>query len=252
MVRRRAVSPEDKAPAPEKLPLFYQTLVPLSHERHKDLRLSETRDYGFAAKANAIPVTVDEIPTAMRHYPIVLAAGSPATPVALVGFETGKNAQVDENGQWASNTYIPAYVRRYPFGLVRESSDADRHILCADMSSTLFSEGGDNGQALFNDDNSPAPAAARALEFCQRYVAATERTRAVMREAEDLGLIGPSEVTISRGEQKRKVDGFAIISEEKLRALDDATLAGLARRGVLAIFAAHQMSLANFSSFGGE
>ena len=68
---------------------------------------------------------------------------------------------------------------------------------------------------------------------------------------ETLGLIGPSEVTITRGERKQKVDGFALISEEKLRGLDDAILAGLVRRGVTNIFAAHQMSLANFTDFGG-
>lgn len=249
MVRRRAVSPQDTAPSPEKLPLLYRTLVPLAPERHKDMCLAETRDYGFAAEANAIPLTVDEIPTAMRHYPVVLAPGAPATPVALVGFERGRNAHVNADGTWKEGTYVPAYIRRYPFGMVRESAEADRHILCADMSSTLLSEGGD-GQRLFNDDNSPTEATSRALDFCQRYAVAAERTRAVMNEAHELDLIGPSEVTITRGGTKRKVDGFAIISEEKLRALDDAKLADLVRRGVMTIFAAHQMSLANFSSFG--
>lgn len=251
MVRRRAVSPEDKAPSAEKLPLLYRTLVPLVPERHMDLRLNGRRDYSFAAEANAIPLTVDEIPTAMRHYPIVLAPGRTATPVALVGFEQGKNAFVDKDGAWQEGTYIPAYVRRYPFGLVRESAEADRHILCADMSSTLFGDDAKD-QRLFEEDGSPAEASKRALEFCQRYVASTDRTRTVMQEAETLGLIGPSEVTITRGGEKRKVDGFAIISEEKLRKLDDKTLAGLARRGVLTIYAAHQLSLANFSSFGDE
>jgi hypothetical protein len=71
-----------------------------------------------------------------------------------------------------------------------------------------------------------------------------------MREAQELGLIGPSEVTISRGDRKQKVDGFALVSEEKLRALDDATLGGLVRRGVTSLYAAHQMSLANFTEFG--
>ena len=249
MVRRRAISPEDKAPASQKLPLFYQTLVPLTPERHADLRMGENRDFSFASTANAIPLTVDEIPTAMRDYPIVLAAGNPATPVALVGFEQGKNTFVDADGNWQKGAYIPAYVRRYPFGLVRESAEADRHILCADLSSTLFETDG-SGQAIFNEDKSPADAATRALEFCQRYVASTERTRAVMREAEDLGLIGPSEVAITRDGVKRKVDGFAIISEEKLRALDDAKLADLVRRGVTTIFAAQQLSLANFSHMG--
>ncbi|MCY4333680.1 MAG: SapC family protein [Litoreibacter sp.] len=249
MVRRRAVDPEDRAPSSDKLPLLYRTLVPLTPERHQATRLQERQDYGFAASANVIPLTVDEFPVAMRHYPIVLAPGAPATPVALVGFERGKNAYVDENGQWAEGAYIPAYVRRYPFGLVRESETAERHILCADMSSTLLGEG-DEGQPLFNEDGSPSDAAKRALDFCQRYTASTERTRAVMQEAQDLDLIGPSEVTISRGDRKQKVDGFALISEEKFRALDDGKLADLVRRGVSTIYAAHQMSLANFSDFG--
>ncbi len=249
MVTRRAVSPEDKAPSPDKLPLLYRTLAPIVPERHASMKLANNRDFSFAAEANAIPLTVDEIPTAMRHYPIVLAPGKPATPVALVGFERGKNLQVMEDGTWRKGSYIPAYVRRYPFGLVRKSADENSHILCADMSSTLLSETGD-GQPLFNEDKSPSETAKRALDFCERYTISTERTRIVMREAEELGLIGPSEVTITRGETKRKVDGFAVISEEKLRALDDATLADLVRRGVMTIYAAHQMSLANFSSFG--
>lgn len=229
---------------------MYRTLVPLAPERHKDLKLQERASYDFAATANVIPLTVDEFPVAMRHYPIVLAPGDPATPVALVGFERGKNAHVDADGQWTEGAYIPAYVRRFPFGLVRETADAERHILCADMSSPMLSEG-DTGQPLFDEDGSPSEAAKRALDFCQRYVTSTERTRAVMREAEELGLIGPSEVTISKGDRKQKVDGFALISEEKLRALDDATLAGLVRRGVTGIYTAHQMSLANFTGFGG-
>ncbi|MEM7472283.1 MAG: SapC family protein [Pseudomonadota bacterium] len=251
MVRRRAVSPDDKAPASQKLPLFYRTLVPLTPERHASLALGTRRDFSFASQANAIPLTVDEIPTAMRHYPIVLAAGNPATPVALVGFEQGKNNFVDADGNWKSGAYVPAYVRRYPFGLVRESEEADRHILCADLSSTLF-EQSDEAQPLFNEDGSAADASTRALEFCQRYVGSTDRTRAIMREAEELELIGPSEVTITRDGVKRKVDGFAIISEEKLRALDDAKLADLVRRGVMTIFSAQQLSLANFSSLADD
>jgi len=249
MVKRRAVDPKDKAPSPAKLPLMYQTLVPLVPERHAALRLATKRNYQFSATSSAIPITVDEMPTAMRHYPIVFAPGEVATPVALVGFERGINAMIDHDGNWKDGAYVPAYVRRYPFGLVQEEAGSDRRILCADMSSVLLSEGGE-GQEMFTKDGKPAEAAERAMDFCQRYHVSMQRTRAVMKEAADLGVLGPSEVTISSGDVKRKVDGFAIISEEKLRALDDKTLAGLARRGVLTLYGAHQMSLANFSDLG--
>lgn len=247
MARRRAVSPEDKAVQPERLPMFYRSLAPLAPERHAALRMRPERDHSVTAESNAIPLTADEFPTAMRDYPIVIAMGDVPTPVALVGFEKGRNDHVDADGKWRDGTYVPAYVRRYPFALLKESKESERHILCADLSSTLFSEGGDDGQALFDDGDMTATTE-RALDFCQRYAAAADRTRSLMKNAAELGLIEPSSVSITRGESRRKVDGFAIISEEKLRNLDDTTLADLARRGILSLFAAHQMSLANFSS----
>lgn len=251
MARRRAVNPEDKVVDPGALPLLYRALAPLAPERHSALRVKETRDYQVASDVNAIPLTVDEFPRAMRDYPIVMARGEVPTPVALVGFEKGRNDFVGADGVWKEGTYIPAYLRRYPFALVREAPDAERVILCADLSSTLFSEKEDEGDLLFQDGK-PGPAVERALEFCKRYDIAAQRTRALVKEMIELDLIGPSSVTIERGERKQKVEGFAIVNEEKLWALDDKTLAGLARRGVLNLFAAHQMSMANFASFGNQ
>ncbi|MEO0702326.1 MAG: SapC family protein [Pseudomonadota bacterium] len=249
MTRRRAVSPEETKQNADTLPVFYKTMVPLSPEQHGGLRLRLDREVGFAATANAIPVLADEFPRAMRDYPIVIADGDTPTPVALVGFEQGKNDQVTADGTWAEGTYMPAYVRRYPFAFLKEKEGSDRHILCADVTSTLFTEDPGQGQALF-ENGVKTEAIDRTLDFCKRYAAAAERTRQLMEEVRDLGLIGPSSVTITRGEVRRKVEGFSIISEEKLRALDDKTLADLARRGAVTIFAAHQLSLANFSAFG--
>lgn len=249
MARRRAVSAEDRTVAPDRLPLLYKTMVPLVPERHGGYVLRQNRDYQIASGVNAIPLTVDEFPRAMRDYPIVISSGDTPTPVALVGFQRGKNDFVEADGTWRQGAYVPAYLRRYPFAFLKESAEAERHILCADMSSTIFSESAEDGETLFVDGEPGAPIK-RALDFCQRYTAAAERTQSVMNDALKHDLIGPSSVTIARGETKRKVEGFSIISEEKLRTLEDSDLASLARRGVLTLFAAHQMSLANFSSFG--
>lgn len=91
----------------------------------------------------------------------------------------------------------------------------------------------------------------RLWSFVQSNLA-SQRTRLAMEEAVKLDLIQPSTVTISKGGKSYKVDGFQIISEEKLRALPDDILAELARRGVLTIYAAHHLSLTNFSNFGSE
>lgn len=249
MVQRRAVNRADKELQPETLPTLYKTLVPLTAERHAGYYLSKERSYDYAAETNAIPITADEFPQAMRHYPIVLAGADVPTPVALVGFSAGKNDYVRKDGSWVEGAYVPAYLRRYPFAYVRESNDVERNVLCADLSSMIFSTHGDEDRALFADGK-PSQVLNNVMEFANRYEMALQRTRVAMDEARKLDLIDPSSVTISRNGKTLKVEGFNIISEEKLRKLPDDVLAGLARRGMLNLFAAHHLSLTNFTSFG--
>lgn len=252
MVQRRAVSREDKDMQPDRLPSLYKTLIPLTVDRHKTLHLSEARDYSFAASANAIPLSADEFPQAMRHYPIVMADGDVPTPVALVGYKPGKNEFVEKDGSWTKGAYVPAYLRRYPFAYLRESETSDRHILCADLSSTMFENKTIPDRALFNDDNSPADVLTNVMEFCTRYDVALQRTRAAMEEAKTHELLEASTVTVSRKGQNVKVEGFYVVSEDKLRKLPDDVLASMARRGVLNLFAAHHLSMTNFASFGSD
>lgn len=248
MVQRRAVNRSDKELQPDRLPTLYKTLVPLTAERHGGYFLSEERSYDFAAHTNAIPITADEFPQAMRSFPIVLAGADTPTPVALVGYTARKNDHVDADGNWVKGAYIPAYLRRYPFAYVREAQDVDRNILCADLSSMIFSTSGDPGRALFVDGK-PGALLTNVMDFSNRYEEALQRTRATIQEAQNLDLIHPSSVTISRDGKTTKVEGFQIISEEKLRNLSDADLARLARNGMLSLFTAHHLSLTNFTNF---
>ena len=249
MVKRRAISRADKDLQPERLPALYKALVPLIAERHGTLRLSEHRGYDFAKDANAVPLTVDEFPQAMRHYPIVMADGDLPTPVALVGRQPGQNDFVDDTGAWRAGCYIPAYLRRYPFAYLRESEASDRNILCADLSSILFETKGDPERALFVE-GAPGPVLKNVMDFCTRYETALARTRAAMEEAKRLELIDTASATVTAGEKTLKVEGFSMISEDKLRKLPDATLADLARRGVLSIYQCHHLSMTNFSALG--
>lgn len=251
MVKRRAVDRKDKELQPEKLPTLYKTLIPLTHQRHGNLFLSSERTYEYASTANAIPLTADEFPQAMRHYPIVLAGKKEPTPVALVGYAPGRNDHVNADGSWRAGAYIPAYLRRYPFCYIRESAEKDRNILCADLSSTIFATDGEANRALFQDGE-PGELLKNVMDFANRYETALQRTRVMMQEAIALKLVDDCAVTISSGGKTLKVEGFSIISEEKMRKLSDDKLAGLARRGLLNIYAAHHLSMTNFSELGSD
>lgn len=250
MVKRRAVEKSDELAISDNLPLFYKTITPLTPERHSDLHVSRNRNFQFAAQANAIPITCDEFSQALRFYPIVIANPAAPIPVALVGLQNGVNDHVNADGSWKEGDYIPAFLRRYPFMMLRESKEATRNILCADMSSTLLTNNPDEGEALFGEGGASTDRLTTVLDFCTRYDSAAARTRMVMKEAKDLGLIQQSTVDIRRGDKKGRIEGFSMIAEDKLRALPDDKLASLAKRGVLTIFAAHHLSMANFSDFG--
>lgn len=251
MVKRRAVAKADKDMQPDTLPMLYKTLVPLTAERHSGYFLSPKRSYEYASMVNAIPLTADEFAPAMRNYPIVLAGADVPTPVALVGYSAGKNDYVTADGEWAQGAYVPAYLRRYPFAYVRETQSSDRNILCADLSAIILEGAGETDRALFVDGK-PGKLLTNVMDFCNRYEIALQRTKLAMEEARKLNLIEPATVSIARGGKTVKVDGFQIISEEKLRELPDETLASLSRRGVLSIYTAHHLSLTNFTSFGSD
>lgn len=247
MVRKRALADGEQVEVNGRLPLLYSGLAPLNPAQHGDLFISVERDYQFASEVNAVPITADEFTQVARHYPIVFSLGAAATPVALVGFENGRNDQVDADGGWAEGRYVPAWLRRFPFLLLRENEQTDRKILCADLSSTLFQTEAEGGQPLFDEAGEPGTVLTTALDFCNRFEASMARTEAMMRELVELDLMQASSVSIKRGEQNARIDGFSMVSEEKLRALEDAPLAALARRGVLTLIAAHHISVTNFS-----
>ena len=230
-----------------KLPLLYNELTPLSAERHGTLGIAKARDFSFARDTGFVPLTVDEFAQAQRFFPVVFTRESPATPVALFSAQQSSNDFVDEAGAWRAGAYVPGFLRRHPFHLVRKTAGDAERILCADTTSSALEEGVEDDDRKLFVDGAIGPGAERALTFCRAYDEATTRTQRMMAELEELGLFQEGAISAGIGGRKFRIDGFRVISEEKLQALDDETLLGLARRGVLAAVFAHVFSLANFT-----
>ena len=125
------------------LPLFYEQPRPLAAGVHDNLSLASNTGFGYAAKTNAVPLVATELPTACRHFPIVFTDGEQPTPVAVLGVRGQENLFVDAQGQWRPGTYIPAYVRRYPF-IFMENEDRSQYTLCVDEKAAAVVEGRDN------------------------------------------------------------------------------------------------------------
>lgn len=166
--------------------LFYDNIVALNRERHADLRLKPANgDCSFARDSHFVPLAGTEFYQAAADYPIVFAGdeGEP-TPVALLGLREGDNAFVNADGRWRSGTYVPAFVRRYPFVLARgDDSDSDNLTVCVDESYAGFTREAGEGEALFDAEGNQSEMLQRSVEFLQQYLAESERTRAFVRPA---------------------------------------------------------------------
>ncbi|MBZ6378803.1 multidrug transporter [Pacificimonas flava] len=230
---------QDAAP---KLPLFYKEITPLSSSAHADFGVKPRESLEFTRGVHAIPVTVDEFAAAHRFFPIVFSAAETPTPLALLGLKEGENLYLEDDGTWMKNTYVPAFIRRYPFLLARTSSESQDLSLCFDQTSgelgpefdnKLF-ENGEQSQVLQN-----------VLNFCEEYEKSISRTHAFVAELKNADLLMDGEVAIQApGAEKPNVyRGFRMVNEQKLKDMRGDQARKLVSNGALALVYAHLMSM---------
>lgn len=223
-----------------RFPLFYRQPELLTAAQHADLRLSPG-GYGFACDANAIPLTIIEFGPAMRHYPVVFAAGD-GFPVAILGLDR-RNSFVDGDA-WASDCYVPAYARRYPFVFVDRSQDS--FVLAIDRAAPHFAPDG-AGQLLFVDGK-PTELVENVLTFCRDFHGAHIQTDAFVEAllAHDLLVDQHADARLDSG-QALMLRGFKIVDRAKFEALSDAIILDWHRKGWLALIHFHFLSLDRFA-----
>ena len=228
---------------PPTLPLFYNSLQPLSSSTHGSFKTRPSDSASFFTNAHAVPVTVDEFVMAQRFHPIVFSVGENPVPLALMGLNEGVNVHVDADGKLTAPTYVPAYVRRYPWMLARLQADAQELSLCFDPTTDLVGEF-DDGFALF-EDGKPTETLNGVLKFCEDFEMAAQLTNSFMNDHKELDLLIDGEVSVQmQGHEKPFIyRGFKMIAEDKLRDLHGDKLRKINQNGMLPLIIAHLFSL---------
>jgi hypothetical protein len=237
--------PNGAAPPTPVLPPLYGTLEPLNAQRHGRLRVREA-GYGFAREATAVPLAAEEFVAAARSLPIVFAAQPPHLPVAVTGLAAGHSLYVGNDGAWRPGAYVPAYLRRHPFFLVRTAPGSDQLVLCLDPKAPQVSEAA--GEALFTEDGKATPALDRALAFCRSVEEASLRTRAMSEGLAEAGLLKAAVVQFEQAGRPIRIDGFWAVDRAALMALPAEKLKDLRDRGWLEAVYAHLLSIGGLSS----
>lgn len=234
-------------PAP--LPLFYREPVLIRFEDHHNVGLLAETHFGFATEAIAIPLCTSEFAVATRHYPIVFAQAEPAMPLAVVGLTEGRNLFLERDGAWRPGSYVPAYVRRYPF-IAMELPDKTQQLLALDRASDRVVTpvaGRSDAQPLFDDAGEPTPFTQSAMAFCHAYHADFLATIAFSQALAAARLLIPANAEMQFPDGNRHaLNGFRGIDEAALRRLPTRTVASWHAKGWLDLTAMQLASRFNW------
>ncbi len=222
------------------MPLFYSNPVPLDAKAHADLALKQNFGFGFTEGVNAVPLNLIEMPQVCHYYPIAFSPDGNATPVAILGLRDNENLFLNADNTWEANTYIPAYIRRYPF-IFSELPGGDQLTLCLDINDKVTDKKGD--QKFFDAEGKPSELANNALEFCKSYHAAAQQTVEFSKALAESGLLVDREAQINVAGNKRiNFSGFKIIDEKKMAEMDDKAFMEWRKKGWLPFLYAHLFS----------
>jgi hypothetical protein len=223
-------------PAPDRPPFFNET-VRVDPKLHGNLRLDRSAAFAFAAGAQFVPLGLEEFEAAAQHYPILFTAADEPIAIALLSLSPDNNPFVRPDGSWQPDTYIPAYVRVFPFMLMERGGDL---YLGVEPGAECLSI--DKGEPLFDGDKPSKvleDAIALAAAFRNSLAAAGELARTLNKA----GLLEENQATVefARGGQA-VVRGFKVVKRDRFDKVNDDTLVEWHHRGWLAAIFAHQFS----------
>jgi len=234
MSKKAQAQPEAQgdAAANTGLPLFFKQPAPVTPDRHATATIQPDAGFGFASATNSIPLNAIEFIEAGKFYPIVFTNDEQPMPVALVGLES-TNYFLSKDGQWDAASYIPAYVRQYPFVFL-EASETQQFILCVDEGSPHYSAEGGKGAALFDEEKKPTALTQQALQFCTAFYNHFAITKNLCNDLKEHKLLvqNGSQVKLLNG-RTINLGGFQLIDEAAFNALDEKVFNDFRQKGWL-------------------
>tara|TARA_R110000751_G_scaffold148131_1_gene252841 strand:+ start:464 stop:1198 length:735 start_codon:yes stop_codon:yes gene_type:complete len=223
--------------------LLYKEIKALNRDQHKALKMNAGKGCEFAAGTHIVPLAGLEFFQAARSYPILFVGeGEQLSPIALLGLKEGLNSFVDDSGQWRSNTYVPAFIRRYPFVLAQ--SENDEFTVCFDEAYAGWNE--TEGRELFSETGENSEYLNEMIQFLQNFTAEMHRTRELVSVLQELELLESRTLKLSHVSGETFVlKDFHAVNEERFLALNDEQVLRLNKAGFLGWVYAHLMSLGN-------
>ena len=230
------------------IPPGYKGLVALDKEIHKGKGVIATRRAAFASNLTGVYLLAAEFVQASRHYPIVFAQDQQSgeyLPIAVTGLNQDENLFVDASGEWEKDTYVPAYVRRWPFFGVRIEGEAAKNgnvLICVDETGLE-----ESATTVFDTSGNPSSDFQPTQTLISEMEGARPATEHLCRTVKEFDLLEPFEAhAFPKGGKEMRLRGMFRVNENKLNELQAKDIKRLMKNGELSRLYAHMMSLDNF------
>jgi len=199
----------------------------LNNVTHKDLRVVTRRGARWGDDQMSCPVTLDEFSRLQAHYPIVFQQDGPGRfrPIVLFGLQDGENLYLDGE-RWDAD-YLPLAMRRMPFSIgVDQASDEMRMMV--DMASPRIAAADIEGEAVFRPHGGNTDYLEEANSVLRTLHEGLQATPAFVEALVRHELLEPFVLDVERPDGSHgRLQGLHMIVEERLAALDGATVARL-------------------------
>ncbi|MCD6432837.1 MAG: SapC family protein, partial [Sulfurimonas sp.] len=224
---------------------MYKNLVVLDKEQHKSLKISPLESLSFAKQTTFVPVIANEVALVGAAFPVVFTADENPSLVSLVSLG-GENLAINAEGKWITS-YIPSYLRKYPFSLANTKENPEQKVILVDEESHLFSKS--KGKQLFKKNGEQSDTLIQAVKFLTNHENQSVMTASVAKVIADSGILESKEISVGEGDEKKVlVKGFRVVNREKLNALSDDILATWVRKGIISMIDSHLRSLENIQA----
>lgn len=203
---------------------FYEDPIPLDKIKHANLKLDRSADLSFAKNVNAVPVAGIEFFKCSRYFPVVFVKNAKSGYIPLALLSLRKDAH--EYGDKWEETYIPNYIRRYPFVL------SDDNIVVIDSKAPQLGE--DKGDALFADGGEPSDVLKSIVNFLEQLQMGFKATDDYVKALAEKDMLQPFSPKVQLGAANINLGDMYIINEKKLVQLDEKDAADWLKRGWIA------------------
>ncbi|QYK00590.1 SapC family protein [Shewanella psychrotolerans] len=223
-------------------------IVPLSSEKHLNIKLTHSSDYTRFAKEHLIPVLAREIPNLAAEFPIVFVKNTENgqfLPVAMMGIKPDTNLYC-QSTEWSSPV-TPLGFNNAPLSIAKTPEKDDKVIVCIDEDSPMISQ--EAGSRLFTDSGEKTEYLTARTNSLLDVAAMHQQTQGMCQYLAQKNLLNPQQLTLKLDNQQQNINinGVYVIDDDSFNAISDEDFLELKNKGLLPIIYAHRASLNQLS-----